>query len=592
MLTNSNISVPLLSASTLSYFRDLAGVLDLERGLLVELTAFSQGESEKVSISESDCQVKLVGELLLPTRREGLTDDETVLLEFRRRGQNVFPTINGSFAIIAWDPEERTLFLARDSAGTIPFYYYVHGGRVLFGTSLRILENHPLFRKELDPQGTGQFLFFLNITAPSCIFKDTYKVPPGSFVSFRKSGITTTFYPTIDENREDMSLEEAKSIESPVLAEAVRRCLHPKHRNVICLSGGIDSSTIAAIATKMDAPLVALTAQFEHPDLDESPFAKKIANYLGIEHQSILIEKTKVIEDMPKLYDVFDEPVTTIQHFALIRACGLTGTIFLDGSGADGLHGVPPPDRARHAYLMDRLLPSTIRKYVASTLRFSPLGFLRNIGSLLSYQHFEDLLVQLPGWPRGALPNGCNIQEAYYFQLYREWKDRTDLFGLYTRLYSCWGTNEGVPKGAIAARRLGNVLRFPFQDIDFRRTIKSLPRSVKYNNGETKRVLRGILGDYMPRSLYERKKHGFRQPILSILRHGNHQLIREYLDIKEIQSQGILNPTPVSDAISKFLAGDTREAWRVWAVLLLQIFLKVRMGWILVQILSGPGLWI
>ena len=110
MLTNSNISVSLLSASTLSYFRDLAGVFDLERGLLVELTVFSQGESEKVSISESDCQVKLVGELLLPTRREGLTDDETVLLEFRRRGQNCFATINGSFAIIAWDPEERTLF--------------------------------------------------------------------------------------------------------------------------------------------------------------------------------------------------------------------------------------------------------------------------------------------------------------------------------------------------------------------------------------------------------------------------------------------------------------------------------------------------
>jgi asparagine synthetase B (glutamine-hydrolysing) len=577
MLANSAISVPL--ASAIPYFRDFTGVFDLDQGLLVELTLFSQGGSEELPISESDYQVKLVGELLLPTRREGLTDDETVLLEFRRRGLNCFPTINGSFAIIVWDPKERTLSLARDAAGTIPIYYHIHGGRVLFGTSLRILENHPFFRKELDPQGVGEFLFFLYIGSPSCIFKNTYKVPAGSFVSFRNGGIKTTFYPMIEENRKDMSLAEAISIEGPVLTEAVRRCLHPRHQNVICLSGGIDSSTIAAIATKMDAPLVALTAEFEDRQVDESPFAKIIAKYLGIQHQSILIEKTQVIEDLPRIYDVFDEPVATIQFFALTRACGLTGTIFLDGSGADVSHGVPPPVKARHVYLTDRLLPSNIRKFVAFALRSSPIGFLRNIGSLLSYQNFEDLLVQLNGWPRRALPDGCNIQETYYFQLYREWRDRTDLFGLFNRLYSYWGSNEAVPKAAIAARRLGNIIRFPYEDIDFQRTIKGLPRSVKYNRGETKRVPRSILGDYMPASLYERKKHGFRQPILSVLRHRNHQLILEYLDIRAIQNQGILDPTLVGNAVSKFLGGDDREAWRIWAVLLLQIFLKVRMGW-------------
>jgi len=329
----------------------------------------------------------------------------------------------------------------------------------------------------------------------------------------------------------------------------------------------------------MDSPLFALTAQFNNPELDESRFAKKVSAYLGIDQESIPLETNKVVEDVTRIYDVFDEPVAAIQHFALMRASERTGTILLDGSGADGLLGVPPPHRAQRAYLVGGLVPSTIRKCAVAALKRSPFSCLRNVGWLFDYENIEDLLGQYNGWPRDTLPDGCNIREAYYFQLYRQWKDRTDLFGLYTLLYSVvWGPAEVIPKGAVAARRLGYVIRFPFEDIDFRRTINELPRSVKYNAGETKTVLRSILKDYLPPFLYERKKHGFRQPILSILRHGNYQLIREYLDPKQIQKQGILDSTVIREAVAKFQAGDRREGWRLWAVLLLELFLKTRVG--------------
>jgi asparagine synthase (glutamine-hydrolysing) len=92
-------------------------------------------------------------------------------------------------------------------------------------------------------------------------------------------------------------------------------------------------------------------------------------------------------------------------------------------------------------------------------------------------------------------------------------------------------------------------------------------------------VLRSILEDFVPRALYERTKLGFGQPISFFLRYKNSLLIREYVDINHIKKQGLLNPTPLNEALTRFLAGDDREASKIWAVLLLQIFLKTRMGW-------------
>jgi asparagine synthase (glutamine-hydrolysing) len=313
--------------------------------------------------------------------------------------------------------------------------------------------------------------------------------------------------------------------------------------------------------------------------MDESPFARDIARHLGLEHECVLIEPKRVADAMPRLFDVFDEPLAAINVFALVDSAGLTGARLLDGSGADGLLGVPPPPRARYAHAVDGLLPAPVRRSVASACSRSPLRLLRKLGWMLEYERFADLLVHHAGWRSRTLVPGCAIERAEHYRLYDAWKDRTDLFGLYSLLYStAWGADEVIPKSAVAGRRLGNVVRFPFEDIELRRTLKSLPRAVKYRDGRTKVVLRAILADHVPPALFERRKQGFGLPIPSVLRHGDHQLIHEYLDVRDIERQGLVDAGAVRDSLSRFLAGDTREARRLWAVLLLQLFLRVRAG--------------
>lgn len=567
------------SARHPSYFADFQGTFDQERGDLTELAAWNGRHWRPIPIVRGGCTIALAGELLPPTLRPELGEEEALRLAVERHGVEAFSSLNGSFAVLAWDERTRVLHLARDPAGAIPIYYQLTRSRVLFGTSLRLLERHPLFRKDPSAQGVGEFLFFLYIGAPTCIYADTYKVPAGAVLSMHGPRLRTLRYPSPEESRQRISPADAASQVRAVLTDAVRRCLDPARPNIVCLSGGIDSSLIAALASTQGVPLVALTAQYREPRIDESAFAAAIAGHLGIDHERVLVDETRVVPELPHLFEVFDEPLAAINVFALTRAAGLHSAVVLDGSGADGLLGVPVSPVTRYRLLVDPLLPARVRGAVAGRLEPSRLRALRRLGRFLSYGRADDLLAHHNGWRDRDLVRGCSIDESSYYRLYREWKPRTDLFGLYTMLYStAWGSDEVIPKSAIPGRRLGNVVRFPFEDLGFRATVKRLPRRLKYEAGETKRVLRALLRDHVPPALFERRKQGFGLPIAAILRHGDHQLLREHVDLGAIARRGMIDPRPVRDSLSRFLHGDDGQRHRVWAVLLLEMFLKSRVG--------------
>jgi len=559
-------------------FGDIRGTLDLRDHALRELEVVGGDERAAIASGPDSLRAAVVGEFLGRDPGDRRSDAEALLEGFRREGSDVFDRWNGEYAALVWDPRSRLLHLARDAAGALPFYWFRTGERIEFATSLALLEALPDFPRRVDPQGLGEFLFFLYVVPPVTIYRDTFQVPPGACVTLRGEAPEIRGIPDYEEGREPMGMDDAVAALLPVAREAVARCVARERENVVTLSGGIDSTLIACLARETGARVRCVTARYADARHDESRHAAAIAAHLGLPHRIVDLDEGHLAAELPRYFDVFEEPFgdpAALATLALARAGGLGDAVVLDGSGVDGVMGELPPRAARRAAPIDPFLPAPLRRAAARLLERLPSAGLRNLGRDLDYERFADLLVQWNGWRRDILPDGFRVEASHWWRIYERWHERTDLFGLYARLCAgAWGPCAVVPKSSRVGRALHLNFRYPFEDRDFGAAARSLPRSVRFDGRRNKVVLRKILDGFLPSELTDRPKHAFTQPLDRVLRHRNAEWVARYADPETIRRQGLLDPDPVRRSVERFLAGDTGETIRIWALVLTGLFLE------------------
>lgn len=271
------------------------------------------------------------------------SDTEVILRQYRRYGLAGFDALNGMFAVALWDAQTRELHLVRDRMGVKPLYYYWDGTVFAFASEIKALFELPALAREVEPRAIWDYLTFRYVPGPGTIWRHIHKLPPAHRLT-----IHAQQGPPRIERWWDIPAPVTRAVDDETITaefgalftDAVQRRMVADVPVGIMLSGGIDSSAVAAVAVQSHGRnLKTYSVSFaDSPATDERPYARAVARHLGTDHAEIEIGQREFVDFLPSLVHFSDEPLADLASVPLYYVSKLareTVTVALSGEGAD-----------------------------------------------------------------------------------------------------------------------------------------------------------------------------------------------------------------------------------------------------------------
>ena len=471
------------------------------------------------------------------------SDTEVLLEGYREWGEGILERLNGMFAFAIYDKVHGKLFIARDRFGKKPLYWFQLDGVFAFASELTALMRHPVSPRSESPIALKKYFAYGYIPAPHSVIDGIQKLPGGwcgtldlangrwsmrKWWEFRLEPESSATQVTPDQcNRWAGELLE-------VLDRAVKRRLMSDVPLGVFLSGGIDSSAVAALAARHlpAGRLRTFSVGFTDPSFDELPYAREAAAFIGSVHQTEVLDLSRARELIPGLLARLDEPMGDGSLLPTWLLCGFTRrhvTVALGGDGGDELFaGYDPFKALRTADIYASMVPRAIHPallLLASRLPVShaniSLDFkIKRMLRGLSYGE----KIRLPIWMGPLEPKQIDdyfgvhtAPEELYSEAIEAWDsagehaspvDRALQF--FTRLYL---QDDILAKVDRASMIHGLEARSPFLDLEVINFARKLPHTVKLRGGTTKWILKKALEPILPASILYRKKKGFGTPL-------------------------------------------------------------------------------
>jgi asparagine synthase (glutamine-hydrolysing) len=273
-------------------------------------------------------------------------DTEVVLRSYLEWGTDCFARLAGMFALALWDPRSRTLHLARDAMGMKPLYYLPGPQGLAFASELKAFRALPGFEPQSDPQAMQQYLEFGYVFDQTrTMLRGVCKLPPGHRMELREGRIVTDvawFQPPAPQASDRRGEEERLAEFAPLMARVVEEHLIADVPLGLLLSGGLDSSVVAALAARK-GPLQTISMAFGGSAIDERPNARQVSSFIGSHHTEVVIQPEDVKAEIVRGAWVFDDLFAdwgTVTTRLLYRQCRERGIkVVLVGEGADELFG-------------------------------------------------------------------------------------------------------------------------------------------------------------------------------------------------------------------------------------------------------------
>nr|MBA2379711.1 asparagine synthase (glutamine-hydrolyzing) [Blastocatellia bacterium] len=304
------------------------------------------------------------------------SDTEILPHLYEEYGDGLLDHVNGMYAFSLWDTRQKRLMIARDRFGEKPLYYGVIDGKLIWASELKALVAHPSVKPELDLNALRHYVSFDYVPAPMSIFKGIYKLPAAHVLTVENGEISTRRYwdvkwgasqisPGKTRSREGGSID-AKAVElRELLSDAVRMRLVADVPLGILLSGGIDSSTVAAFAVRHATERVkTFSIGFEEDSFDESKYARQVAVHLGTEHYEDKLSAEAAGDLVAEIGGWLDEPISDgslIPTYLLARFVKKHVTVALGGDGGDELFAGYPMYYAHTVAAKYLRLPGFVR---------------------------------------------------------------------------------------------------------------------------------------------------------------------------------------------------------------------------------------
>jgi asparagine synthase (glutamine-hydrolysing) len=533
----------------------------------------------------------------------GTSDTEIILESFARRGlDRTLGDLNGMFAIALWDRATRTLHLIRDHLGIKPLFYSTAGG-LRFASELKGLVADGPALGQIDPRSVASFMRFGYVPAPFSIYRDVTKVLPGEVVSIDVGGQVTrrSFWSLLEAaesgRTHQLDLDDDQAVEAlhDLLADAVSRQMIADVPLGAFLSGGIDSSTIAALMVAAGkGPVRTFSIGFPELGFDESKHAAKVARHLGTQHTELIVTAADALAVVPRLPEIYDEPFADSSQIPTYLISKLTRqhvTVALSGDGGDELFA------GYNRYFFAETLaarlqrwPTSVRRAAAALIDAVPEGAVETLARFVprgwapaqpadKLKKFAEIL---PLDARGIylrLVSQCSDPSVLargnveYPLKWRKYGDLNDSATLLERMQlidtATYLPDDILQKVDRASMAFALEVRPPLLDHRLVEFAFRLPRRLRIRQGETKWLLRRVLDRYVPRDMVERPKMGFGVPLADWLRGP----LRDWAD-------DLLNPARLggefidADAAGKLwrehLSGRRNWAYALWTVLMFE----------------------
>ena len=327
----------------------------------------------------------------------GHSDTETLLACISAWGVvDTLSELVGMFSFSLWDKSSMILTLARDRMGEKPLYWGRFDDVLLWGSELKALKKHPLFKAEIDQNSLASFLRHNYIPAPSSIYKSIHKLEASSYVQFNASKNSQNqtiqkYWSFLDLTRSGRSIKNNFSDEIAIdrleqqLTQSIGSQMLADVPIGAFLSGGIDSSIIVALMQKQTSlPVETFAIGFNEPGYNEAHYAKEVASYLGTKHTELYVDAHDALAVVPKLPHIFCEPFADSSQIPTYLLCQLAKkqvTVALSGDGGDELFGGYNPYKfSPKLWNIIKLLPLKLRLLIINLLKdFSSTDNLEKI---------------------------------------------------------------------------------------------------------------------------------------------------------------------------------------------------------------------
>lgn len=522
------------------------------------------------------------------------SDTEVLLNLFIHEREECLNKLNGFFAFCVYDLQEQTFFLARDRYGIKPLLYLFDEDKFLFASEIKSLLQYGI-DKELDYTSLQTYLHLNYIPAPHTIFTQIKKLLPGHYLKVSNKKLESGQYYSIAEKPSlySQTYEEAQKQLKNLLDDAVQRRLVSDVPIGAFLSGGIDSSVIAALAVKHKPDLHTFSIGFRDDKFfDETAYASSVAKHLKTHHMVFTLTHNDLLDHVQDVVNYIDEPFadsSALNVYILSKETRKHATVALSGDGADELLG----GYNKHA-AFNRIINKGWKENLIAALgpvwRILPQSRSSKIGNLArQLSRFADGLKlnsrerywQWAGFTTNKTDSLLSnaVQQKLNLQEFESRKEN------YLRFISTPETMReilltdmqlvlpGDMLTKVDSMSMANSLevRVPFLDyrvVDF---VFNLPDDFKINRSIRKRILQDTFRDALPAELYNRPKKGFEVPLLSWLRKELVPMVNELLSEKTITEQGIFNYSEIKKLKSQLNSSNPQDVHaRLWALLVFQ----------------------
>ncbi|HUQ80918.1 MAG TPA: asparagine synthase (glutamine-hydrolyzing) [Gemmatimonadaceae bacterium] len=505
---------------------------------------------------------------------QSVSDTEVLLEGWARHGCGFIARLEGMFAFSLWDASEETLYLARDLFGIKPLYVAEVGGGVLAASELRALLASGRIERHIDRAALAGYLSFGSVPEPDTLIEGVRMLPAGTVVACR---VERGAVQTREVVRFDLPLPAEIITNRAEAAARVRRALeHSVERHLVSdvpvalfLSGGLDSSVVAALAAqRATGPLDGFTVTFSERRFDESAVARALAKRYGIRHHEIPLSGEALLSALPAAFSAMDQPtldgINTYVVSEAVRAHG--SKVVLSGLGGDELFAGYPSFRRARGLARYARMPVPLRRMAASAAM--RVGGLRGAKVALGLRRGPPAdAAYLASRTLFGERQVVALSGARYASLDPAATGRTLMQQVSWRELTGYMRNTLLRDSDVFSMSHALELRVPFLDREVAVAAFETADALKLSRGVTKPLLVAAARDLLPDEVWNRPKQGFVLPFGDWMRAPLAGEVRDTLgDRDRLQAVGI-DATAAGEIWTSFLRGDAGVTWsRPWAL--------------------------
>jgi asparagine synthase (glutamine-hydrolysing) len=523
------------------------------------------------------------------------SDTEVILAAYRAWGTDSFARLRGMFAFALWDKSRQTVLLVRDPMGIKPLYYYDSSKALLFASEVRSLLKTGLVPRKLDPDGLFSFLAFGSVYEPRTIVEGISAVAPGHFISLQKSNVTSQQYWNPLEFIGDSEIQSAPHNDAEdklpgLLSDAVLSHLVSDVPVGVFLSGGVDSSALAALMSNAGVRPTTFSLVFREAEFSEAEFSRIVARQFRTDHHELMVSQKDVLSSLPEALSAMDQPtidgINTWLVSAKARAAGVK--VALTGLGADemfaGYSNFRDVPRLQGLAADFSKMPSMLRRPVAAMAgvvgsqsdrgrKLSHLaGELATSENASTHPYFVVRSLFNPEERKTLYAEDYEAAGGKLAALLRPSIDASAAFDPVNRvsyLESHWYMRNTLLRDSdFMSMAHGLELRVPFLDRALVEACFRIPGKYKSHGSTSKPLLLKSLGVELPSEIVNRPKRGFTLPFEHWLRAEMKPMVEDTFS-KNGDAQGLLSTGSVREVWNRFLAG--RTSWsRPWSLFVLK----------------------